>query len=104
LYRIIGFWSTGIAEGSIQGNYALYDILSALEWIKANVRSFGGDPGLVSLMGHGHGAALVHLLAISPLTAGYYFCLLNTHSEMRFRNARNTNIQNDKLSLNVSDN
>jgi len=55
-------------------------------------------------MGHGHGAALVHLLAISPLTAGYYFCLLNTHSEMRFRNARNTNIQNDKLSLNVSDN
>jgi len=62
--------SPGTADSSTEGNYALYDILVALEWIKANVRSFGGDPNQVTLMGHGHGAALVHLLATASLTAG----------------------------------
>jgi len=57
-------------EQKARQNYALYDLLAALEWIAENVRSFGGDKQLVTLMGHGHGAALVHLLAISPLTAG----------------------------------
>jgi len=62
--------STGTADDGTRGNYALVDILAALEWIRDNVRTFGGDPDLVTLMGHGHGAALVHLLASSPPTAG----------------------------------
>jgi len=68
---VAGFLSTGAAQSSTQGNYALYDIVAALQWIKDNVRSFGGDHHQVTLMGHGHGAALVNLLAISPLLAGY---------------------------------
>jgi len=65
---VAGFLSSGtIMDG---GNYGLYDILAALEWIKVNVQSFGGDPSHVTLMGHGHGAALVNLLAISPLALG----------------------------------
>ena len=68
--HVAGFLTSGGAESTTRGNYALYDLLAALEWIAENVRSFGGDKQLVTLMGHGHGAALVHLLAISPLTAG----------------------------------
>ena len=71
LYDLLaGFLSTGTPQSSTQGNYALYDLLAALVWIQENVRSFGGDRDHVTLMGHGHGAALVHLLALSPLTAG----------------------------------
>jgi len=69
-HNIAGFLSVGTAPSNIQGNYALYDLLAALVWIKDNVRSFGGDRHHVTLMGHGHGAALVNLLAISPLTTG----------------------------------
>jgi len=71
-----GFLSADTPQSSIQGNYALYDLLAALVWIQENVRSFGGDRDHVTLMGHGHGAALVHLLALSPLTAGstFFFC------------------------------
>ena len=68
-----GFLSTGTSQSSLPGNYALYDLLAALVWIKENVRSFGGDRDRVTLMGHGHGAALVHLLALSRLTAGAQF-------------------------------
>jgi len=65
-----GFLNTGTTDSGSHGNYALYDILTALDWIRANVRSFGGDHSSVTLMGHGHGAALVNLLAISPPAAG----------------------------------
>jgi len=66
-----GFLSSGGAvESGLEDNCALYDIRAALGWIKENVRSFGGDPGHVTLMGHGHGAVLVNLLAISPQTSG----------------------------------
>ena len=58
----------------MQGNNALYDILAALVWIQENVASFGGDRHRVTLMGHHHGAALVHLLAISPVTATAGYC------------------------------
>ena len=69
-YNVAGFLSSGAVDSSAPGNYALYDVLAALHWIKENVRSFGGDPHRVTLMGHGHGAALVNLLAISPVTRG----------------------------------
>jgi len=65
-YSVAGF----LSGDTVDGNYALYDILAALDWIKVNVQSFSGDPSHVTLMGHGHGAALVHLLAISPLLPG----------------------------------
>ena len=65
-----GFLSSGTVDGNTRGNYALYDVMAALGWIKENVWSFGGDPHHVTLMGHGHGAALVNLLAISPLIPG----------------------------------
>lgn len=52
--------STG--DSNAEGNYALWDLLAILFWVKQNIERFGGDAGRVTLFGHGHGAALVNFL------------------------------------------
>lgn len=54
------------------GNYALFDIKTALEWIQHNIASFGGDPNLVTLSGQSAGAMSVQALCLSPLTDGLF--------------------------------
>ena len=49
-------------------NYGLMDQLAALQWIKDNVKEFGGDPDRVTLFGHGTGAASIEFLVNSPIT------------------------------------
>ena len=63
-----GFLST--EDSNAPGNNALLDLVAALHWVKENVAAFGGDPNQVTLMGQGHGAALVNILMISPIAKG----------------------------------
>jgi para-nitrobenzyl esterase len=35
----------------LSGNYGLYDCVSSLEWIKANIANFGGDADNVTIFG-----------------------------------------------------
>jgi Carboxylesterase family len=42
------------------------DQIAALGWIRENIAAFGGDPGKVTLFGHGTGAACIHFLMKSP--------------------------------------
>jgi len=60
--------STG--DSNAPGNYALLDVVAALHWIKENIGAFSGDTEAVTLLGQGHGASLVHLLMVSPVTRG----------------------------------
>nr|CAD7441889.1 unnamed protein product [Timema bartmani] len=46
-------------------NYGLMDQIAALHWIQENIAAFGGDPGNVTVVGHGTGAACVHFLMAS---------------------------------------
>lgn len=46
------------------------DQVAALHWIQENIGEFGGQPSNVTLIGHGHGAAFVHLLMLSPMAKG----------------------------------
>lgn len=41
------------------GNLAMTDIIQALKWIRNNIAAFGGDPGNVTLFGHGSGGVKV---------------------------------------------
>jgi para-nitrobenzyl esterase len=45
---VFGFLATedlGKEADGAAGNYGLMDMVAALEWVKANIRKFGGDPG-----------------------------------------------------------
>ena len=67
-----GFLST--EDSNAPGNNALLDLVAALHWVKENIAAFGGDPDQVTLMGQGHGAALVNILMISPIAKGKLHC------------------------------
>ncbi|RYY62100.1 MAG: carboxylesterase/lipase family protein, partial [Comamonadaceae bacterium] len=49
------------------GNFALLDIVKALEFVATDIRQFGGDAQRVTLMGQSAGAVNVYALLTSPL-------------------------------------
>ena len=63
---ILGFFTTGTDR--IRGNAGLYDQHVALEWIRDNIASFGGDPNRVTLFGQSAGGASVTYHDVSPLS------------------------------------
>ncbi|WP_395702465.1 carboxylesterase/lipase family protein [Aquabacterium sp.] len=57
---------TGQREAD-SGNFALLDIVKALEFVAADIHHFGGDPQRVTLMGQSAGAVNVYALLASPM-------------------------------------
>jgi para-nitrobenzyl esterase len=53
-------------------NLGLRDMIAALQWVKANIATFGGDPGKVTLFGESGGAYSIAALMASPLAAGLF--------------------------------
>lgn len=47
---------------SNMGNYALYDQMTAVEWVKRNIRQFGGNPNRLSIFGSDGSAASIFAL------------------------------------------
>ena len=52
------------------GNYGLHDVIAALEWVKANIAEFNGDPNRIMLFGTSAGARISCLLLASPEASG----------------------------------
>lgn len=65
-YRLgpFGFLSTKTEE--IPGNAGVLDIFLALQFIKYFIKYFGGDNNKVTVAGQVGGAAIAHLLTLSP--------------------------------------
>lgn len=63
--------STESPDG-VSGNYGLLDQIAALEWVKRNIASVGGDPDNVTIAGESAGALSVLYLMAAPAARGLF--------------------------------
>lgn len=74
--HILGHWANpALAAEDPQhstGNYGLMDQRLALEWIRDNIKSFGGDPARVTIGGHSSGGFSVNFHLFSPASRGLF--------------------------------
>jgi para-nitrobenzyl esterase len=56
----------------VSGNYAMLDMVAALEWVKRNVGAFGGDPANVTIFGESAGGTAVCMLMVMPQAKGLF--------------------------------
>ncbi len=54
------------------GNYGLMDMVAALEWVRDNIESFGGDASRVTIFGESAGAGAVMSLLLVPQAKGLF--------------------------------
>ncbi len=54
------------------GNNGMLDIAQALEWVRDNIASFGGNPGNVTIFGESGGGVKVSVLHVMPRAAGLF--------------------------------
>lgn len=65
----------GLSEENDQGasgNYAVLDLIKALQWVQKNIEEFGGNPDQVTISGQSAGAMNVTALLRSPLAKGLF--------------------------------
>ncbi|MGA5508168.1 carboxylesterase/lipase family protein [Streptomyces umbrinus] len=73
-YRLgpLGFMDLEHVGMADTANPALRDLVAALEWVRGNIASFGGDPGRVTLSGQSAGGMLTTTLLAVPAARGLF--------------------------------
>ncbi len=73
-YRLgaLGFLRVPGADGDVEANWGMLDQAAALEWVRDEIASFGGDPGNVTIFGESAGGMSVGSLMASPLARGLF--------------------------------
>ena len=72
--NILGFLdlSTCSPRYRHSGNAGMLDIVQALQWVRDNIRQFGGDPGNVTIFGESGGGGKVGTLLCMPPARGLF--------------------------------
>ncbi len=65
--NVFGFFADNV---HCSGNLGLYDQYTAIEWVRQNIASFGGDPNNITLMGQSAGAMSIQTLICSDCLKG----------------------------------
>jgi para-nitrobenzyl esterase len=53
-------------------NLGLRDMVAALEWVRANIAAFGGDPARVTVFGQSAGGNAIYALMVMPAARGLF--------------------------------
>jgi para-nitrobenzyl esterase len=64
--------SIGGERYAASANAGMLDIVAALEWVRDNIRAFGGDPANVTVFGQSGGGGKVTALMAMPCAAGLF--------------------------------
>lgn len=67
----LGYFAHPALEQDV-ANLGLLDQVAALEWVRDNAASFGGDPDQVTVMGGSAGAMSVNALMVAPAAEGLF--------------------------------
>ena len=59
-------------QGGASGNYGIQDQIAALQWVRDNIKAFGGDAAKVTIAGQSAGAMSVQALLVSPVAKGLF--------------------------------
>ncbi|KAK0726553.1 Alpha/Beta hydrolase protein [Apiosordaria backusii] len=71
-YRVGSLGFLNLNDGIHKGNYAISDMVTALEWVNKYIKCFGGDPSRVTLFGESAGALGTHVVLSSPKAKGLF--------------------------------
>ncbi|KAK1756146.1 Alpha/Beta hydrolase protein [Echria macrotheca] len=71
-YRLTTLGFLALKDGVTNGNFGLADQVTALDWVRANIAAFGGDPDRITIFGQSAGAGSVRALLASPKAAGKF--------------------------------
>ncbi|KAI2462997.1 alpha/beta-hydrolase [Annulohypoxylon bovei var. microspora] len=71
-YRLTTLGFLALKDGVTNGNFGLADQINALDWVKNNIKDFGGDPDRITIFGQSAGAGSVRALMASPKSIGKF--------------------------------
>lgn len=69
---ILGFLDFSFLDEAFRPNCGLLDILEALRWVGRNAKTFGGDPGNITVFGQSAGGTLTSVLPTLPAAEGLF--------------------------------
>jgi para-nitrobenzyl esterase len=93
-------------ENDGYGNFAVLDLVKALEWIRDNISQFGGDPENVTIMGQSAGSGLVQALMASPKAENlFHRALAESYNVIQspFKDIADQVAQGDALNLSLEE-
>jgi hypothetical protein len=71
-YRLGSLGFLALNDGKTNGNYGFGDQVTALDWVRANIADFGGDPDRITIFGQSAGAGSVRAMLASPKSLGKF--------------------------------
>ncbi|MGW6695849.1 carboxylesterase/lipase family protein [Rhodococcus sp. NPDC054953] len=69
---VFGFLDLSSFGEGFEPNLGLWDLVTALEWVRDNISAFGGDPGNVTVFGESSGAGAITTLMTAPRAEGLF--------------------------------
>ena len=71
-YRLTTLGFLALDDGVTNGNFGLADQINALDWVRAHIQDFGGDPDRITILGQSAGAGSVRAMMASPKAVGKF--------------------------------